>query len=88
MMTCPHCYAQFQGFTVFAGEDPDALLADLLSRTVAGYKAVATGSREGVTRRQLFEAAVGTLSIVAKDVPELQAAKIRGAIDALLACTT
>jgi hypothetical protein len=88
MTICSQCHAHFHEYAVLAKDDPEAMAAEVMSSMIAGYKAIATGSTEGVTNRQLFEAAVGTLSMVAKEVPELQAAKIRGAIDALLACTT
>jgi len=39
--------------------------------------------QSSVTKQELFEAALGTLSMVSQEVSELQAAKIRGAIDVL-----
>jgi len=39
-----------------------------------------------VTKKEVFEAALGTLSMVADEVPELQAAKIRHAINVIVAC--
>jgi len=39
-----------------------------------------------VTKKKGFEAALGTLSMVADEVPELQAAKIRHAINVIVAC--
>ena len=87
MPICPHCYAHFETRTVRAGlGEDDQVIGGRLSEMMAGYKAVQTGVTKGVSNQDLFEAAIGTLSIVAKEVPDLQAAKIRGAIDVLMMC--
>jgi len=91
MTICPHCFAHFETRTIRDneggadhGHDHETESRQRLTEIMAGYEAVATGKTEGVTRQDLFEAAVGTLSRVAKEVPELQAAKIRSAINVLL----
>lgn len=84
MTTCPKCGTRINNRTVTVEDESQSgsefVLTDLVKAEV-----------ESLTKqRQLVEAALGTLSMVAKsgEVPELQAAKIRAAIDVLITSTT
>jgi len=87
MAVCPHCYSHFETRAIFAGQEEQGMADGTrrLNEMMSGYNAVHTGVMEGVSKQDLFEAAIGTLGIVAKEVTELQAAKIHGAIKVLIA---
>lgn len=80
MITCPKCGIGLNNPLIITKAEASLKpLDDIVMEAV-------TGEIEAfVKRRELFEAALGTLSTVAKEVPELQASKILAAIDALRA---
>ena len=93
LTTCSKCGSRYANFTI-RGNDltPGVDIAKLAHEHLLTFmdKLVANAPDDSLEPRQkqeLFEAALGTLSMVANEVPELQAAKIRGAIDVLLIST-
>lgn len=78
MIICSKCGTGFNNPLIIT--KAEALLKpldDIVMEAVTGeVKAFAK-------RKELFEAAVGTLTMVVKEVPELQAAKIQAAINVL-----
>jgi hypothetical protein len=90
LMTCSKCGSSyylksFRNEDLSRGVDPDEWLRDAVNKLATMAPDDPPESR--VTREELFEAALGTLSMVADELSGVQAAKIRGAIDVLLTFT-